>query len=91
MKKEGGAEAENAGAEFSLAAHDEDHGEAGCSPAVHGGPRWSRYPPVACGGPHAGAGGCLKEAVTPWRAHARTGLLAGLVTQRGTHTGAACS
>jgi len=26
-----------------------DHGEAGCPPAVHGGPQWSRHPPVACG------------------------------------------
>ena len=29
---------------FSPAARD-----AGCPPAVHGGPRWSRSPPVACG------------------------------------------
>jgi len=35
--------------ESSLAAHDEDHGEAGCLTAVHGGPRWSRYPLVVCG------------------------------------------
>jgi len=35
--------------EPSLAARDEDHGEAGHSPAVHGGPRWSRYPPVVHG------------------------------------------
>ena len=35
--------------EPSLAACDEVHGEAACSPAVHGSPRWSRYPPVACG------------------------------------------
>jgi len=33
----------------SLAARDEDHGEAGCSPAAHGSPRWSRHPPVARG------------------------------------------
>jgi len=33
----------------SLAAPDEDHGEAGCPPAAHGGPWWSRYPPVAHG------------------------------------------
>jgi len=32
--------------EPSLAACDEDHGEVGCSPAVHGGPWWSRYPPA---------------------------------------------
>jgi len=35
--------------EPSLATHAEDHGEAGCPPAVHGGPRWSRYPPVVHG------------------------------------------
>jgi len=35
--------------ESSLAACDEDQGEAGCPPAAHGGPRWSRDPPVACG------------------------------------------
>jgi len=35
--------------EPSLATRDEDHGEEGCPPAVHGGPRWSRYPPVAHG------------------------------------------
>jgi len=32
---------------LSSAACDEDHGEAGCSRADHGGPRWSRSPPVA--------------------------------------------
>ena len=30
-------------------------------------------PPAACGGPHTGAGGCLKEAVTPWEAHTGAG------------------
>ena len=35
--------------------------------------QWSRYPPAACGGPHAGAGGCPKEAVTLWKAHAGAG------------------
>jgi len=35
--------------QFSLAAHDEDHGEAGCAPDIDGGPRWSRYPPAAHG------------------------------------------
>jgi len=33
----------------SLAAHDDDHGETGCPPAAHGGPRWSRSPPVPHG------------------------------------------
>jgi len=39
---------------------------AGC-PCSHGGPRGSRSPLAAWGGPHAGAGGCPKEAVAPWR------------------------
>jgi len=47
----------------SPAAHRADHGEAGCPSVVHRGPQWSRYPPAACGGSHAGAsnaseGGC---------------------------------
>jgi len=50
---------------FSFAAHDEDHGEAACSPVARGSPRWSRYPAAAHGGPHARADGCLKEAMTP--------------------------
>ena len=72
--------------------------------AAHGGPQWSRYPPDTCGRPHARAGGCPKESVTPWEArswqdlwthgergaHTGAGLLAGLVTPWGTHTGAAC-
>ena len=57
--------------EPSVATRDEDRGEAGCSPIVHGGPQWSRSPPVAYGGHHAGAGGRPKEAVTLWRACAR--------------------
>lgn len=37
--------------------HDEDHDEASCDPAAHG-------------GPHARAGGrVLKDVVTLWRAH----------------------
>jgi len=52
----------------SLAVRDEDHVEADCFPAAHGGPWWSRYPPAACGRPHTRTGGCLKEAVTPWGA-----------------------
>jgi len=42
-----------------------------CSP--HGCPQQSRSPPAARGGPHAGAGGCPKEAVIPWGAHAGSG------------------
>lgn len=38
------------------------------APSAQGGPWWSRDPPAACGGPHTGAGGCLKEAGTPWEA-----------------------
>ena len=33
-------------------------------PSAHGGSQWSRSPPAARGGPHAGAGGYPKEAVT---------------------------
>jgi len=56
--------------------------------AAHGGPWWSRYPPAAHGGPHAGAGGCLKEAVTPWGARAGAGSCQDL--WREAHTGAGC-
>ena len=71
---------------------DEDHGEAGCPPEAHGGPWWSRYPPVACEKDS-------KLEQSPARtcgpvergARAGAGLLAGLVTPWGTHTGAACS
>jgi len=92
-----------------LAARDEDHDEAGCPPAAHGVPRWSRYPPVARGRDPT------PEQMDAWRklwphgepvleqasartcrpmergAHGGAGLLAGLVTLWGTHTGAACS
>jgi len=50
---------------FFPAAHDEDHGERGCTLAAHGGPRWSRYLPAACGRPHTGTDAFVKEAVTP--------------------------
>jgi len=79
------------------------------SPAVHGGPWWSRSLPVAHGRDP------MPEQVDAWRklwphgkpmleqvpartcrpvergAHAKAGLLAGLVTPRGTHAGATCS
>jgi len=48
-------------------------------PCSHGGPWWSRSPPVARGEPHAGAGGCPKEAVTPWGAPCWSRLLPGPV------------
>ena len=58
-------------------------------PAAHGRPRWSRYPPAARGGPHAGAGGCPKDAVTPWEARAGAGSWQNLRTrgpmERGAH------
>ena len=38
VKKEGGGGARDARSETSLVARDEDHGEAVCPPAVHGGP-----------------------------------------------------
>ena len=34
-------------------------------PAAHRGPRWSRYPPAARGGAHAGAGGCARRRLWP--------------------------
>jgi len=41
------------------------------------------------GGPHAGAGGCPKEAVTPWKAHIGAGSCQDLRTvERGAHAGA---
>jgi len=45
--------------------HGADQGEAGC-PCSSGGPRWSRSPAAARGGPQARAEGYLKEAVTLW-------------------------
>ena len=56
----------------SLAACGQDHVEAGCAPAAHGGPWWSRSPPEAHGETHTGAGGCLKD-VTLWGARAGGG------------------
>jgi len=38
-----------------------------------GGPQWTRYVHAAWGVPHARAGGCPKEAVIPWEAHAAAG------------------
>ena len=49
VSEEGEESAQDAGEEIPLAAHGEDHGEAGCPPAAHGGPWWSRYPPAAHG------------------------------------------
>ncbi|GAB0204295.1 EH domain-containing protein 4 [Grus japonensis] len=68
----GGGGAPGAGVEIPLQPMEvEEHGEAVCSLAAHGGPWWSRDSPAARGEPHAGAGGCaLKEAVTPWEARA---------------------
>ncbi|XP_051659832.1 DENN domain-containing protein 2B isoform X5 [Manacus candei] len=49
-------------------------GEAGSVLAGgHGGPWGCRHPPAAHGGPHARAGGCPKETVTPWEAYAGAG------------------
>ena len=57
----------------SPAARDEDHGEAGCLPAVHGGSQWNRDPSAAHGRPHARAGGRPKKTVMPWEACAAAG------------------
>ena len=73
--------------EFSPAARDEDHGEAGCPPAVHGGPWCSRYPPVTHGSDPTPKQVWLKEAVTPWGARAGAGSCQDLQThgERSTH------
>jgi len=49
VKKEGRGGARAAEAESPSLQLMKDHGEAGCPPAVHGVPWWSRYPPVVCG------------------------------------------
>ena len=49
----------------SPAARVEDCGEAGCPPAAHGGPWWSRYPHAAQGGPHTPAHGCARRRLWP--------------------------
>jgi len=69
----GGGRAPGARADIPLQHVEEDHGEAGCSSAAHGGPQRSRYPLADCGGPHVGAGGCPKQAVTLWRTHSGAG------------------
>jgi len=78
---------------FPPAVYDDDHDETGC-------------PPAARGRPHAGADVCLKEAVSPWEAHAGAGSWQDLLRKRspccsrsagricdslGAHAGAACS
>jgi len=50
VKKQRGGGARDAGAgSLPLLLVLKDHGEADCSPAVYGGPQWSRYPPAAHG------------------------------------------
>ena len=50
VKKEGGGGARDARADsLPLQLMMKDYGNAGYPPAVHGGTRWSRYPPVARG------------------------------------------
>lgn len=44
-----------------------------CPLASHGGVHWIRYPSPAHGGPHARAGRCLKETLTPWETHTGAG------------------
>ena len=53
VKKEGEEVLQAPEQRDSPAARGEDHGEAGCPSAAHG-------------GPHAAAGGCPKEAATLW-------------------------
>jgi len=45
VKKEG-EEVSRLWSRDSSAAHGEDHGEAGCPSAAHGGSLWSRYQPM---------------------------------------------
>jgi len=72
--KEGGRRcARRRSRDFSPAAHEDDHDEAGCAPAAHESPQWSRYPPAARGRPHARSGECPKEVVTLWGARAGAG------------------
>jgi len=60
--------------DFSPAAHDKGHGEAGCPPAVRGGPWWKQISTCSLWrGPRAGADVCLKKAVILWRARAGAG------------------
>jgi len=58
---EGGGGGSPGAGDFSPAACDEDLGEAGCPPAAHRAPQWSRYPPAARGGPHIGVDGCTQR------------------------------
>jgi len=82
VKKKGGGSDRNVRAEsLSLQLVDEDHGEAGCPPEAHGGAWWSRSPPVARGRDPTRAGGCLKEAVTPWGARNGAGSCQDLRTR----------
>lgn len=91
----------------SPTAQGEEHYEGSCPLAAHESPWGSRDSLAVHGGPHAGAGECLKKDVTPWeptlekssgstfvpteRAHAGAGFMVGLVTPHGTYGGAICS
>jgi len=48
VNKEGGGARDVRAESLPLQLVMKDHDEASYSPAVHGGPRCSRYPPVAC-------------------------------------------
>ena len=63
-EQEGGGTS-GARAEISEA-HGEDHSEAGCPLAAHGGPRYNRYPPVGCGRPYTREGGYALKEVAAW-------------------------
>ncbi|KAM9590897.1 uncharacterized protein ACIBXB_005933 isoform 2-T2 [Morphnus guianensis] len=67
-EERGGGGAPGARAEIPCG---EDHGEAGCPPAVHGGPRWSRYPPCSpwrtpCRSRWVPEGGCDPVGTPRW-------------------------
>jgi len=63
--------------EAFLATRDEDHGEAGCSLAIHGGLRWSRSPPVAHGRDPMPGIRWMPEGHTLWGAPCWSRLLPG--------------
>ena len=75
----------------SLATHAEDHGEAGCPSAVHGGPQWSRLTPAAHGrDPTPEEVDAWRRLWHQWEVYARSGSCQDLWThgERQAHAGA---
>ena len=106
VSAEGGEEVLQALEQRFPAAHEADHGEAGC-PCSHGGPRGSRSPPAARGGPQAGSGGAWRRLWPCGEPHAGAGswqdlwprggpkveqpVPEGWHPMEGTHAGAVCA